>query len=155
MKSSIQQSAIMLIDSWKKLIDEEGGKVDIKVDNHLFKFSGDAILRVCFWSNYVEGEQILEKLQHTTIPGIRFLICHSRNEVRLLLLLGFNIEYNLFYLWMNQSFLLFTYGDLKLLNYWIGENVLPIKLRVIIDSDDMTCHCVRKWPRGLIFFFGK
>lgn len=82
MKNSIQQSAIMLIDSWKKLIDEEGGKADIKVDNHLLKFSGDAILRVCFGSNYVEGERILEKLQDIVqvsankgflmaIPGMR------------------------------------------------------------------------------------
>ncbi|KAG6388814.1 hypothetical protein SASPL_150250 [Salvia splendens] len=84
MKNSIQQSAIKLIDSWKILIDEEGGKVDIKADTHLLKFSGDAILRVCFGSNYVEGEQILEKFQDIVqvsankgfffaIPGMRYV----------------------------------------------------------------------------------
>ncbi|XP_057798965.1 cytochrome P450 714C2-like [Salvia miltiorrhiza] len=62
MKNSVQQSALMLIDLWKGLIEAEGGKADIKIDDHLKKFAGDAISKVCFGSNYAEGEQIFQKI---------------------------------------------------------------------------------------------
>lgn len=63
MTNLIQESALMLIDSWKGLIDGEGGKnVDIKIDEYLKKFSGEVISRACFGSSYGEGEQLFQKL---------------------------------------------------------------------------------------------
>lgn len=59
----VQQSALMLIDSWKGVMDGEGGKLaDIKIDNYLKKFSGDVISRACFGSSYAQGEQLFQKL---------------------------------------------------------------------------------------------
>ncbi|KAG6423867.1 hypothetical protein SASPL_114272 [Salvia splendens] len=57
----------------------EGGKADIKVDNYLIKFA-----RVCFGSNYAEGEQLFEKLQALVqvTAKQRFPHRHSRHENR-------------------------------------------------------------------------
>lgn len=81
MTKLIQQSTLMLIDSWKDVIDGEGGKAEIKIDHHLRKFSGDLISKACFGSSYAEGEQLFQKLralQEVTskkglqlIPGMR------------------------------------------------------------------------------------
>lgn len=83
MTNLIQQSATsMLVDSWKGVIDAQGGKADIKIDDYLRKFSSDVISRACFGSNRAEGElffQRLKALQQITakkgmavgIPGMR------------------------------------------------------------------------------------
>lgn len=82
MISLIQQSTFMLINSWKDLIDAQGGIADIKIDHYLRKFSGDVISRACFGSSYAEGEELfqtLRALQEITskkgfsvgIPGMR------------------------------------------------------------------------------------
>ena len=82
MTNLIEQSTLMLIESWKGLIEAEGGKADIKIDDYLKKFSGEVISRACFGSSYAEGEQLFQKLaalQQITakkgfslgIPGMR------------------------------------------------------------------------------------
>ncbi|KAH6836100.1 hypothetical protein C2S53_015838 [Perilla frutescens var. hirtella] len=85
MTNLIQQSTMMLIDSWQGVIDAEGGiKADIKIDDYLKKFSGEVISRACFGSSYAEGEQLFKKfaaLQQLTankgvllgIPAMRYV----------------------------------------------------------------------------------
>ncbi|KAI3460635.1 hypothetical protein Pfo_017298 [Paulownia fortunei] len=63
MISLIQQSAFMLMNTWKDLIDAQGGIADIKIDHHLREFSGDVISRACFGSSYSEGEELFQKLR--------------------------------------------------------------------------------------------
>ncbi|XP_057799001.1 cytochrome P450 714C2-like isoform X2 [Salvia miltiorrhiza] len=62
MTNLIEESALMLIESWKDVIDGEGGEADIKIDDYLQKFSGEVISRACFGSSYAEGEQLFQKL---------------------------------------------------------------------------------------------
>ncbi|KAB2634492.1 cytochrome P450 734A1-like [Pyrus ussuriensis x Pyrus communis] len=53
----ITECSVILLNSWN----------NIKIDNYIRRFSGDAISRACFGSNYAKGEQIfqkLDKLQH-------------------------------------------------------------------------------------------
>ncbi|KAL1557042.1 cytochrome P450 714C2-like isoform X1 [Salvia divinorum] len=95
MTNLIEQSTLMLIESWKGLIDAQGGKADIKIDDYLKKFSGEVISRACFGSSYAEGEQLFQKLaalQQITamkgfsmgIPGMRHVPTkHNRSSWRL------------------------------------------------------------------------
>ncbi|XP_047978065.1 cytochrome P450 714C2-like isoform X2 [Salvia hispanica] len=95
MTNLIEQSTLMLIESWKGLIEAEGGKADIKIDDYLKKFSGEVISRACFGSSYAEGEQLFQKLaalQQITakkgfslgIPGMRHVPTkHNRSSWRL------------------------------------------------------------------------
>ncbi|KAH6804138.1 hypothetical protein C2S51_032385 [Perilla frutescens var. frutescens] len=82
MANLIQRSALMLIDTWKGIIEAQGGRADIKIDDYLRKFSGDVISRACFGSSYAEGELLFQKLkalQEVTanvsvgIPGMRYI----------------------------------------------------------------------------------
>lgn len=82
MYSLITESTVSLLNSWKSIIDAEGGIADIKIDNHMRSFSGDVISRACFGSNFSKGEEIFLKLRAlqeasskkvlaTGIPGMR------------------------------------------------------------------------------------
>lgn len=95
MTDLVEQSTLMLIDSWKGLIDAEGGKADIKIDDYLKKFSGEVISRACFGSSYAEGEQLFQKfaaLQQVIsnkgfslgIPGMRSEFSYSKTIYSLL-----------------------------------------------------------------------
>ena len=79
----ITESTITVVDSWKSLIETQGGTADIKIDEYMRSFSGDVISRACFGSNYSEGEEIFVKLRtlqgamskksfSTGVPGMRY-----------------------------------------------------------------------------------
>lgn len=81
----IQDSTIALLNSWKNIVEAEGGLADIKIDQYMRSFSGDVISRACFGSNYSKGEEIFlrlralqeaasKKILATGIPGMRYNI---------------------------------------------------------------------------------
>lgn len=87
----VQESTNSLINSWKSIIEAEGGVADIEIDKHIRSFSGDVISRACFGSNYSKGEEIflrLRDLQEASsntilisgIPGMRYLPTKSNRE---------------------------------------------------------------------------
>lgn len=87
----IQESSSTLINSWKSLIEKEGGVADIKIDHFMRSLSGDVISKACFGSNYAKGEEIFLKLRAlqeassknmllSGIPGMRFLPIKSNRE---------------------------------------------------------------------------
>ncbi|KAM7521955.1 hypothetical protein LguiA_011857 [Lonicera macranthoides] len=91
MYNLITESTVTLLDSWKSIIDTEGGIADIKIDEHMRSFSGDVISRACFGSNFSEGEEIFlrlralqeaasKKLLATGIPGMRHLPTKGNRE---------------------------------------------------------------------------
>lgn len=84
MYNLITESTVTLLNSWKSIIDAEGGTADIKIDEHMRSFSGDVISRACFGSNFSKGEEIFlrlralqeaasRKLLTTGIPGMRYI----------------------------------------------------------------------------------
>ncbi|KAM1226449.1 hypothetical protein ACFX13_005910 [Malus domestica] len=88
----IAESTVTLINSWNSRIEAEGGISDIKIDSYMGSFSGDAISRACFGSNYSKGEEIFQKLKKLQeamgrkaflagIPGMRHLPTKSNTEV--------------------------------------------------------------------------
>ncbi|CAN6559179.1 unnamed protein product [Malus baccata var. baccata] len=88
----ITESTITLINSWNSRIEVEGGISDIKIDSYMGSFSGDAISRACFGSNYSKWEEIFQKLKQLQeamgrkaflagIPGMRHLPTKSNSEV--------------------------------------------------------------------------
>ncbi|KAL0435161.1 UNVERIFIED_CONTAM: cytochrome [Sesamum radiatum] len=91
MISLIQDSTITLLDSWRHIVEREGGLADINIDKYMRTFSGDVISRACFGSNYSKGEEIFLKLRAlqeaaskkvlaTGIPGMRHLPTKSNRE---------------------------------------------------------------------------
>ncbi|KAM7501687.1 hypothetical protein LguiB_000591 [Lonicera macranthoides] len=87
----ITDSTIKLVDSWKSMVDADGGVADIKIDPYMRSFSGDVISRACFGSNFNKGEEIFVKLRAlqeaaskkllgTGIPGTRHLPTKSNRE---------------------------------------------------------------------------
>jgi hypothetical protein len=83
MMNLITQSTITLLNSWKSRIEAEGGTAEINIDEFMRIFSGDAISRACFGSNYSKGEEIFLKLRvlqeamskkslSTGVPGMRY-----------------------------------------------------------------------------------
>ncbi|KAG8633628.1 cytochrome P450 714C2 [Manihot esculenta] len=92
MVNLITESAISLVNSWKSIIERDGGMADIKVDEGLISFSADVISRACFGSNYSEGEKIFMKLMDLQkavsnkgiaafgIPGMRYLPTESNRK---------------------------------------------------------------------------
>ncbi|KAL2488429.1 Cytochrome [Forsythia ovata] len=91
MMNIITESTITLVNSWKKIIDAEGGIADIKIDQHMRSFSGDVISKACFGSNFSKGEEIFFKLRAlqeaaskkvlaTGIPGMRYVPTKSNRE---------------------------------------------------------------------------
>ena len=78
----ITESTNTLLDTWRRKIEAEGGKSEVKIDTYMRSFSGDVISRACFGSNYSKGEEIFQKLRclqeamskkvfSTGIPGMR------------------------------------------------------------------------------------
>uniref|UniRef100_A0A2C9V5Q1 Cytochrome P450 n=2 Tax=Manihot esculenta TaxID=3983 RepID=A0A2C9V5Q1_MANES len=91
MVNLITESTLILINSWKRVIEKDGGVADIKIDEGMRSFSADVISRACFGSNYSRGEKIFLKLRHlqeamskkslaTGIPGMRYLPTKSNRE---------------------------------------------------------------------------
>ncbi|OAY23984.1 cytochrome P450 714C2 [Manihot esculenta] len=91
MGNQITESAITLVNSWKSMVERDGGIADIKIDEAVSRFSGDVISRACFGSNYSKGEQIFLKLSHLQktlskkglalgIPGMRYLPTKTNRE---------------------------------------------------------------------------
>ncbi|OAY23979.1 cytochrome P450 714C2 isoform X2 [Manihot esculenta] len=91
MVNLITESANALLNSWKSMIERDGGMADIKVDEGLGSFSADVISRACFGSNYYKGEKIFLKLKDLLkasskkdlavgIPGMRYLPTKSNRE---------------------------------------------------------------------------
>ncbi|KAJ3682933.1 hypothetical protein LUZ60_013160 [Juncus effusus] len=52
-----------LLKSWEEKIKENGGIVDVKIDDDLRTYSGDVISRACFGSSYIQGKEIFVKLR--------------------------------------------------------------------------------------------
>ncbi|CAK9142340.1 unnamed protein product [Ilex paraguariensis] len=91
MMNLITESTITMINSWKSIVDSQGGIADIKIDQHMRSFSGDVISRACFGSNYTKGEEIFHRLRalqeasskrvlSTGIPGMRHLPTKTNRE---------------------------------------------------------------------------
>ncbi|KAL0458977.1 UNVERIFIED_CONTAM: cytochrome [Sesamum latifolium] len=87
----IQDSTIALLNSWRNIVEREGGLADINIDQDMRSFSGDVISRACFGSSYSKGEEIFMKLRElqeaaskkvlaTWIPGMRHLPTKSNRE---------------------------------------------------------------------------
>ncbi|CAA0831954.1 Cytochrome P450 714A1 [Striga hermonthica] len=94
MASMIRDSAMSLVDSWKHETEAcEGGILDIAIDDHMKKFSGEVISRACFGSSYSKGQQIflkfdsLQKLMSNKtlstagIPGLRYLPTKTNKQM--------------------------------------------------------------------------
>lgn len=90
--SIMVESSNIVVDSWTKRIESEGGVVDINVDEDMRSFSGDVISKACFGSNYAKGEEIFLKLRalqgamskkalSSGIPILRALPTKSNREV--------------------------------------------------------------------------
>ncbi|XP_074566270.1 cytochrome P450 714B3-like [Curcuma longa] len=56
-------SATPLLTSWRETVELSGGTAEIKIDEHLRRYSADVISRTCFGSNYAKGKEIFEKLR--------------------------------------------------------------------------------------------
>ncbi|KAL2238446.1 cytochrome P450 714C2 [Sesamum indicum] len=91
MISLIQDSGIALLNSWRNIVEREGGLADINIDRYMRSFSGDIISGACFGSSYSKGEEIFLKLRAlqeatskkafaTGIPGMRHLPTKSNRE---------------------------------------------------------------------------
>ncbi|KAL0389181.1 UNVERIFIED_CONTAM: cytochrome [Sesamum calycinum] len=91
MISLIQDSTVVLLNSWRNIVEREGGLADINIDQDLRSFSGDVISRACFGSNYSKGEAIFLKLRALQeaaskkgfalgIPGMRHLPTKGNRE---------------------------------------------------------------------------
>lgn len=74
------ESTSKMIESWDEKTRISEGKLEVKVEGDLKSLSADIISRVCFGSNYAEGEQIFLKLQTLQrvmskvpigVPGLR------------------------------------------------------------------------------------
>lgn len=87
----IQESSAAMVESWKGLVESNGGLAEIKIDEYMRSFSGDVISRACFGSNYSKGEEIFlrlralqeissRKLLATGIPGMRHVPTKSNRE---------------------------------------------------------------------------
>lgn len=86
--SIITESASSLVNSWKDEIETSHGIgkniLDIAVDDHMKRFSGDIISRACFGSSYSKGQEIFLKLgalqeliskktMSVGLPGLRYV----------------------------------------------------------------------------------
>ncbi|CAI9103164.1 OLC1v1001610C1 [Oldenlandia corymbosa var. corymbosa] len=91
MTKLIQESAMTIVNSWNKVIEEKGGIADIKVDPYMRRMSGDVISKACFGSSYNKGEDLFSKLtslEEATskkflaigIPGMRHLPTKSNRK---------------------------------------------------------------------------
>ncbi|KAK4407594.1 cytochrome [Sesamum angolense] len=91
MISLIQDSTVVLLNSWRNIVERESGLADINIDQDLRSFSGDVISRACFGSNYSKGEEIFLKLRALQeaaskkgfalgIPGMRHLPTKGNRE---------------------------------------------------------------------------
>jgi cytochrome P450 len=91
MYNMIIESTVTLINSWKSIIDKNGGIADVKIDSYMRSFSGDVISRACFGSSFSKGEDIFlrlralqeassKKILATGIPGMRHLPTKGNRE---------------------------------------------------------------------------
>ncbi|KAJ0007481.1 hypothetical protein Pint_30701 [Pistacia integerrima] len=91
MMNLISDSTINLLNSWKTIIETEGGIADIKIDDYVRNFSKDVISRACFGSYYSRGDEIFQKLRSLQenmsrkslskgVPGMRHLPTKSNRD---------------------------------------------------------------------------
>lgn len=52
-----------LLNTWESRVEQEGGILEIVVDEDLRSLSADIISRACFGSSYSNGEEIFSKLK--------------------------------------------------------------------------------------------
>lgn len=63
-----------MLKSWDSQIDNEGGSVEIRVDDYLRSSTADVIARACFGSSYDQGKAIFLKLRNLQqVMGKQFL----------------------------------------------------------------------------------
>ncbi|CAI9103161.1 OLC1v1001607C1 [Oldenlandia corymbosa var. corymbosa] len=79
MTKLIQESAMTIVNSWNKVIEEKGGMADIKVDPYIRRMSGDVISKTCFGSSYNKGEDIFSKL--TSLEDLSKKTLHLRKPL--------------------------------------------------------------------------
>jgi hypothetical protein len=74
-------STTSMLRTWETRVENEGGVVDIKIDEDLRSLSADILSRACFGSDYAQGEEIFLKLEtlqrimsktNVGIPGYRY-----------------------------------------------------------------------------------
>lgn len=63
MTKLFSESIEILVDTWSKKIDSDGGLSDLDIEPYMRSLSGDVISRACFGSNYVEGKEIFHRLR--------------------------------------------------------------------------------------------
>jgi len=84
MTKLFSESIDILVDTWSKKIDSDGGLSNFDIEPYMRSFSGDVISRACFGSNYIKGKEIfhrLRTLQEATsaklmsvgIPGLSYI----------------------------------------------------------------------------------
>jgi len=56
-------STTSMLRTWETRVENEGGVVDIKIDEDLRSLSADILSRACFGSDYAQGEEIFLKLE--------------------------------------------------------------------------------------------
>ena len=75
MTNLMVECATTVVNTWAALVEKEGGIADIDVEKYLSSFSGDAISKACFGSNYSKGQEIFTKiraLEETMTKRARF-----------------------------------------------------------------------------------
>lgn len=74
-------STTSMLRTWESRVENEGGVVNIKIDEDLRSLSADILSRACFGSDYAKGEEIFLKLEtlqrimskkNVGIPGFRY-----------------------------------------------------------------------------------
>ncbi|XP_051147871.1 cytochrome P450 714C2-like [Andrographis paniculata] len=91
MMDIITESAHELVASLNHEIDN-GGAVEITIDDYMKRFSGDTISRACFGRNCSKVQQIFQKLGHLSkiistritslgVPGIRYLPTKNNRRI--------------------------------------------------------------------------
>jgi hypothetical protein len=85
MVNAIMEAANTLTESWIKMLQNEGGKAEIMVHDHLRIFSANIISQVSFGNCYGKGNKVLSKLSllqtavsksdlFTAFPGARYAV---------------------------------------------------------------------------------
>ncbi|KAK6285333.1 hypothetical protein POUND7_011512 [Theobroma cacao] len=79
-----------LLNTWESRVEQEGGILEIVVDEDLRSLSADIISRACFGSSYSNGEEIFSKLKalqmamskaNIGITGMRYLPSKHNREI--------------------------------------------------------------------------
>ncbi|XP_068330919.1 cytochrome P450 714C2-like isoform X1 [Pyrus communis] len=83
-------STTMMVRSWERKIESEGGSSVFRVDDYLRSLSADIISRASFGSNYLQGKEIFFKLRtlqkimsngNIGVPGARYLPTENNRQI--------------------------------------------------------------------------